>query len=150
MFKVLMYSVLILLLCLSCNYSDDNSSIEKWKAEIVETEKEFAQLVKEKGLQAGFTEYAAEDAVLMRNNRIITGKSAISDYLDESNNPNQNVNLSWIPEFVDVSKSGDIGYTYGPYKYILSDSSDVIREIEGIFHTVWKRQADGSWKYVWD
>ena len=23
-------------------------------------------------------------------------------------------------------------------------------EYKGIFHTVWKRQSDNSWKYVWD
>jgi ketosteroid isomerase-like protein len=25
-----------------------------------------------------------------------------------------------------------------------------VGEYQGVFHTVWKRQPDGTWKYVWD
>ena len=31
------------------------------------------------------------------------------------------------------------------YKVMTDPSSE-----EGVFHTVWKRQPDGSWKFVWD
>ena len=59
-------------------------------------------------------------------------------------------NLSWKPDFVDVSASGDLGYTYGHFTYSYTDSTGTIMESSGVFHTVWKRQADGSWLFVWD
>jgi len=51
---------------------------------------------------------------------------------------------------VDASETGDMGYTYGKYTWQSKDSSGKVDEAKGVFHTVWKKQKDGSWKYVWD
>jgi len=32
----------------------------------------------------------------------------------------------------------------------IKDEQGKIAEYKGVFHTVWKKQADKSWKYVWD
>jgi ketosteroid isomerase-like protein len=32
----------------------------------------------------------------------------------------------------------------------VKDSVGNKKDFKGIFHTVWKKQKDGSWKYVWD
>jgi len=62
----------------------------------------------------------------------------------------QNIKLDWTPDFVDVSESEDMAYSYGGYSFsALSSKGDTINS-SGIFHTVWKKQLDGSWKYVWD
>ena len=58
--------------------------------------------------------------------------------------------LVWEPDFIDVSVAGDLAYTYGKFTYTsITESGDTLTS-KGIFHTVWKRQEDGSWKYVWD
>jgi ketosteroid isomerase-like protein len=49
-----------------------------------------------------------------------------------------------------VSACGDLGYTWGSYTFTATDSLGATHRSEGIFHTVWKRQPDGSWKFVWD
>jgi len=102
------------------------------------------------GIAQAFLFYAAEDAVLERNYVLIKGKQSIADKLKKNNSNSMEVTLSWKPDFVDVSNSGDLGYTYGKYQYVSIDSLGNKQESEGIFHTVWKRQKDGSWKYVWD
>ena len=51
---------------------------------------------------------------------------------------------------MDVSESGDLAYTYGKYTFSAFDSNAKKIEAKGIFHTVWKRQEDGSWKFVYD
>ena len=120
--------------------------MELWKQEIVDTEKAFAAWRKE-GIPEAFLAFAAEDAVLMRNNTLVIGKEALKkSYLGSP----ENVSLSWKPDFVDVGASGDLGYTYGKFIYTLTDSLGKDNVMEGVFHTVWKRQADGSWKFVWD
>jgi ketosteroid isomerase-like protein len=58
--------------------------------------------------------------------------------------------LVWKPDYVDVSKSGDLGYTYGTYNYTSLDSLGNEQSSSGVFHTVWKRQEDSSWKFVSD
>ena len=58
--------------------------------------------------------------------------------------------LEWIPDFVDVSASGDLGYTYGKYTITTIDSIGQTIKRGGIFQTIWKRQPDGRWRFVWD
>jgi ketosteroid isomerase-like protein len=52
--------------------------------------------------------------------------------------------------FVDVAASGDLAYTYGQYTISSKDENGKEITKSGVFHTVWKQQSDGSWKYVWD
>jgi ketosteroid isomerase-like protein len=141
-FTFLMATFLILTCC------DTNSKdlSEQWKQEIRESEANFAALLNKKGLHDAFVAYAAEDATIMRNNRVISGKRAIDEHYKNVDTKT----LTWTPDFVDVSKSGDLGYTYGTYQFTYKDSIGVEHVDTGIFHTVWKRQEDGSWKYVWD
>ncbi|MDH3712078.1 MAG: nuclear transport factor 2 family protein [Cyclobacteriaceae bacterium] len=133
----------------SCN-TPDKSSIEKWKDEIVDTEQSFTQMAADSGLQKAFLHFAAEDAVLMRNNNLVIGKKAIAERFKNQSTASNEASLTWEPDFVDVSESGDLGYTYGSYTYSYMDSSGSKIENKGIFHTVWKRQTDGNWLFVWD
>jgi ketosteroid isomerase-like protein len=43
-----------------------------------------------------------------------------------------------------------MAYTYGSYIFTTIDASGNKQESRGKFHTVWKKQADGSWKFVYD
>lgn len=84
----------------------------------------------------------------MRNDQLVIGKEAIRARFEKLGP--QAGTLSWSPDFVDVSASGDLGYTYGKYGFTFADSNGVEQKSEGVFHSVWKRQVDGAWKYVWD
>lgn len=66
------------------------------------------------------------------------------------NDVRPNETLTWKPTFVDVSKSGDMAFTYGDFVFTYLDSLGNKKQNKGIFHTVWKRQNDSSWKFVWD
>ena len=98
------------------------------------------------GIHKAFISFAAEDAILSRNNELIKGRSAIDAFYDGQNT----IGLNWSPDFIDVANSGDLGYTYGHYTFTRTDSLGKTSESTGVFHTVWKRQADGTWKFVWD
>ena len=147
--KILFLLPMIFLLG-SCSVEIENNSMEKWKKEIVETEKNFAKMAGEEGISRAFLAYAAEDAVVMRSNALLIGKDKLSEYFDSQASKLKDENLSWEPDFVDVSASGDLAYTYGQFIYSYTDSTGTTAESRGIFHTVWKRQADGSWRFVWD
>lgn len=137
---------LIILMLFACNSKTNSESVELWKQEIQEVERSFAKLASEEGIHNAFVAFAADDAVLMRGNQLIKNKTGI----DEFYKGNDVKTLSWAPDFVEVAASGDLAYTYGPFTFTSIDSSGNKTENKGIFHTVWKRQADGSWKYVWD
>ncbi len=144
--KTLILPILLFLYFHACTSNEDQ--VENWKNEIVETEKEFSAMAQKDGIPAAFVAFAAEDAVLMRNNTLVIGKEALKESVEAT--AAENVSLSWKPDFVDVASSGDLGYTYGQFIYTLTDSLGNENVMEGVFHTVWKRQADRSWKFVWD
>jgi len=128
--------------------SNRGNKMEQLKNEIIEVEKRFAEMAAEKGVKAAFLHFAAQDAVLMRNDRLIRGKKEIGKYFDASELTD--IRLKWKPGFVDVSSSGDMAYTYGRYTFSAKDKNGKVLKSEGIFHTVWKRQQSGEWRYVWD
>jgi ketosteroid isomerase-like protein len=96
----------------ACNSSSEIETKETWKQEILMSEQQFADMVKEQGIQKAFVKFAAEDAVLMRSDSLIIGKNH--------------------------------------YTFTFTDSLGSKNEATGVFHTVWKRQSDGSWRFVWD
>ena len=138
----------IVLILSSCSMKKADQT-EQYKNEIVAAEKAFAKLVKEKGIKEGFLSFAADSAVVRRGEELHIGKEALN-LLYSRPSKLKDVVLEWTPDFVDVAASGDLGYTYGKYYFSGTDSLGNTIEERGIFHTVWKRQQDGSWKFVWD
>lgn len=120
--------------------------LETWKNEIITTEIQFSDMAKKEGMNIAFLNFVADDGVLLRNDKLIKGKDSIKQFMKNSSSRG----LSWKPDFVDVSTSGDLGYTYGKYLFKYKDSLGNDKTSEGIFHTVWKKQPDNTWKFVWD
>lgn len=141
---VLLYGLLLF----SCSSKPDTATIEVWKAEIMAVEKAFNDKAQKDGIVEAFEFYAADDGVIKRGKRVIEGKNAIAEWY--RNDIKGNEKLTWQPTFVDVSKSGDMAYTYGDFVFRYPDSLGVKKESKGIFHTIWKRQQNGEWKFVWD
>ncbi len=121
---------------------------EQSKKEILEAEKAFAQMAREVSIPEAFIAFADPSATIERNDKLISGIDSLKVHF--SSPQGEGTSLEWAPDFVDASASGDLGYTYGKYVYIRLDSAGNPEEITGIFHTVWKKQPNGSWKYVWD
>jgi len=141
----------ILLLCIlitACNSNHQLADVEQAKKEIRSTEKAFARLCKDKGVEIAFITFAADSAVIHRDNKILKGKEEIKGFY--KNRFKKGETLDWTPDFVEVSSSADLGYTYGHYVFSSTDSLGNKHEVKGIFHTVWKKQMDGNWKFVWD
>ena len=132
-------------MCLAC---DQQKPEEMLRQEIRDAEHAFAEMAAKEGVSAAFRAFAAEDAVLLRGERLIKGKEEMQAYFAAGTMTD--IKLSWRPEFVDVASGGDMAYTYGPYIFSAVDTAGLPVEATGYFHTVWKRQTDGNWKFVWD
>ncbi|MBN1632668.1 MAG: hypothetical protein JW917_00710 [Ignavibacteria bacterium] len=147
-FFIISLSAIFCLINISCSEDRQEAVIEDAKQEILEAEKDFAELCRKDGIAKAFYSYADDSARILLKDKLITGKDNIrKHYLAPGYD---NATLVWSPDFVDASSSGDIGYTYGKYLFTTNDSAGNITEEEGIFHTVWKKQVNGQWKFVWD
>ena len=147
----LRYITILLTGCLcfaSCQTTADNKR-EKAINEINQAEKDFEKLASEKGIAAAFSHYADSQAVIRgTNDSLIHGKDGIRNFFSASRFSTATV--TWSPDFTDAAASGDLGYTYGKYIWRSKDSTGKVNESSGVFHTVWKKQSDGTWRFVWD
>lgn len=140
---------LTLLILSSCNSKNQSNNSSYAQQEINNVEKDFEAMAAEKGIAEAFWFYADSNAVIKRgNDSLIKGKEGIRNYYAAPYF--KTTSVKWSPDFVETSTDGTIGYTYGKYIWQSKDSTGKITESKGVFHTVWKRQSDGSWKYVWD
>ena len=139
---LLISAVVVSSCCTSVNKEDV-------KQDIVLTEKAFEKMASDKGIAEAFYYFADENAVIHReNDTLIKGKKRIKVYYDKKYNPQTTVN--WSPDFVELSADGTMAYTYGKYVWNIKNNDGTTATYKGIFHTVWKKQKDNSWKYVWD
>ncbi len=118
-----------------------SSEVEKLR----QTELAFSKMSVEKGMAAAFIFYADKEVVKLSDGHFpIIGKDAL--IASFANKPPQTFTLEWYPVKVEVSKSADLGYTYGNWTFTNANAE----KSYGNYLTVWKKQQDGSWKFVID
>jgi ketosteroid isomerase-like protein len=121
---------------------------EKLKAELARMEDAFCAMAQEKGLLAAFEHFAAPDVAFIDTDpRRFRGIAAVRERLGPDV---PGAKLTWSALFTDVSDDGTLGYNYGRYESRRPgpDGREIVRG--GFFLTIWKRQPDGSWRYVMD
>jgi ketosteroid isomerase-like protein len=145
-------SVLLLLFLIVCCNGYGQINFKKkiyYLNEIRKVEKQFEIDLNTKGVAYAFEFYADDSAVInRRNDQLIYGPKAIKEFYTAKTYVTSKAH--WSPDYIDISEDGTMAYTYGKYTWITTDSSGQKKESHGIFHTVWKKQKNGSWKYVWD
>jgi ketosteroid isomerase-like protein len=58
--------------------------------------------------------------------------------------------ITWRPQFIEVLEDGTLALSRGPYRMITADAEGVSTEHWGTFNSIWRKQADASWKIVFD
>jgi ketosteroid isomerase-like protein len=121
---------------------------EALKAEVAGMEDAFCAMAKEKGVLAAFEHFAAPDVAFVDTDpRKFRGLAAVRERLG----PDQpGVSVTWSAMFTDVSDDGTLGYNWGRYEWRSPSPGGQERVRTGFFLTIWKRQPDGTWRYVMD
>ncbi len=123
------------------------SGQEKFKAEVLAADKAFAARSAKDGPKAAFFAYISADGKLLNDTRV--GANAVSTLFIQFP---PTATLSWEPSYVDVSSSGDLGYTWGRYLLNVPNPKPGQPPFQkrGTYVTIWKRQPGGGWKFVLD
>lgn len=108
-------------------------------APVVAAEHAFAADALVMGVEASFNKNATPDAIV-----ISAGKAMkVGEVYDPKTKPAPaDPPLAWWPTFAGIASSGDLGFTTGPV--------EVGGKRSGHYFTVWKKQADGTWKWIYD
>ncbi len=126
-------------------------NIDKQKAELMNIDREFSMMSVEKGTFEAFYNYMADDVTIFpKFGHPIKGKETYRDLSSPGEKTEQTSRLEWEPYFADISDSGDLGYTLGRYKLTITDSSEDEQKKYGYYVTIWKKQPNGGWKFVFD
>lgn len=107
---------------------------------VVDAERAFAADFPALGFKGSFLKHSAPDAIVLQPDPANAQQSlgALPDLKPDQ----RRALLTWWPTFAGISRSGDLGFTTGPYA--------VDGERQGHYFTVWRKQQDGSWKWIFD
>lgn len=113
------------------------------KEHLMAVDREFSKFSQANGMNAAFMEYISEDGVMLKSNSMpIVSKNAVANLFRSDDS---GFTLTWEPLFADIAKSGELGYTYGVYELNIDDNIQ-----KGTYVSIWKKDKDGSWKFVLD
>ena len=115
-------------------------------ASLVEAERAFARTSVEKGIRASFIEFFADDGIAFQPDLIRVKETYLKRPAPATKPP---VTLNWQPVYADIAQAGDLGYTTGPYVFT-DQSPDKSPARYGFYFSVWKKQADGTWRVAID
>jgi ketosteroid isomerase-like protein len=106
---------------------------------LINTERAFAKKSVDSNPKEAFLAYIADDAILFAPypgpGKELWQKLPVPQY-----------SLDWWPTQADISRSADLGWTTGPFIVAFPDG----KKIFGFFSTVWRKQADSTWRFVTD
>ncbi len=109
---------------------------------MVKTERAFAQMALDSGMTPAFLQYLHDDAVVFRPGPT-NGKAWYTE-----NRSGSKAELRWRPIFAEMSSSGDLGLSTGPWEY-RSQPGDT-NVYFGHFVSVWRRLDDGTFRVMID
>ena len=101
---------------------------------VVAAERAFAAETFRKGFKQGFLAFVAENGLVFQPTPV-PAKPMLERLPDA---PPAGPPLMWWPTWAGIANSGDFGFTTGP-------ASIPVR-----YFTVWQKQPDGSWKWIYD
>jgi ketosteroid isomerase-like protein len=118
------------------------TSVKTDAKSLMKLDRDFLAQATAGGLARAYLDYLDEHARLHRDGSLpFTDRRAIRSFL-----MSRSAQMTWDPIGADVSRSNDLGYTYGSYELRASGSLPE----KGYYVRMWKLNRNGSWKIVLD
>jgi ketosteroid isomerase-like protein len=118
------------------------------RAEIERADAAFCLLAQKIGAAVAARAYAAPDATFLDTQpEVLHGPDAAALHLGGM--PAGTV-LQWKPLYAEAAASGDLGFSRGTYTLTLPAPDGTVHTQTGHYLTIWRRQADGTWKMIFD
>jgi ketosteroid isomerase-like protein len=105
---------------------------------VVAAERAFAADAAQHGWAAAFRRHHAPGAIVLQPDPVEAATSLARVEGDGA------TDLHWRPAYGGIARSGDLGFTTGPFLFRGNP------RVVGHYFTVWRRQPDGTWKWIFD
>lgn len=133
--------LLALLVTLAVPATGFSETTAELARQVRDSENAFAETMAKRDL-AAFASYLADDAIFFGRDSVLRGKAAVvAGWKSLYEGPK--APISWRSASVEVLDSGDLAHSSGPV-------FDAQGKQIATFNSIWRRQAQGQWKVVFD
>ena len=133
--------------------SDDTNFSKSAVTDAVQTllqmEKAFCEASAAEGSTGWARFFSDEGRMMTKSGKTIDGPEAIEKAMRPLFALKQ-IEFVWSPTGAEVSNDETMGYTYGTYDRAFVDDKGIRQRETGMYITVWKKQADGTWRIAID
>lgn len=132
--------------------ADFRLKVSPMEKELMDVDRAFSRLSIQKGYLEAFYSYIADDGLTVSSGGPPANKETYRkrvEALKMQANPIQ-VQLVWEPVLADVALSEDLGFTSGSFALTVTDPSGRKDVQRGYYLSIWTKQPDGTWKFVFD
>lgn len=136
--KTVLLALSAAMACIGAFAAPSNAEL---KQQVADTERAFAATMAKRD-HAAFVTFLSDEAVFYSGTRVMRGKDAVAaEWKALYEKPE--APFSWEPEQVDVLDSGTLAHSSGPVR-------DPQGKIVSRFNSVWRQEAPGKWRIVFD
>lgn len=128
----------LVLACWGAHAAPSNAAL---KQQVADTERAFAATMKARDLGA-FTGFLSEEAVFYSGPVPLRGREQVAQFWKKFYD-GKDAPFSWEPDQVEVLESGMLAHSSGPVY-------DPAGKLIGRFNSVWRQEAPGTWRIVFD
>ncbi len=140
---VIVSQLLIILSPVSAIAAQEYSQQQFWQ-QVVIVDQEFSRAATQSGRTPAFLSVLGENSVVFRNGPVnaleIYNTNQFQYRLDQ---------LTWQSHYIDVSRSGDLGFTVGPSMFTAASGTTEQRQSFGFLVGIWQKPA-GKWQLMAD
>ncbi len=140
-FQIFKFQTIIFSLFFISLFAQDPKQKEELQ-KLIETERAFAQASIDKGTKMSFLDFLSKESIVFDKSIPVNG-------LEHWQKLDFKGVITWQPTIAEIAGSSDLGYTVGNYQFH-NTSAEEKPNAFGSFVTIWKKQADNSWKVAVD
>jgi ketosteroid isomerase-like protein len=121
--------------------------LEESRSHVRDADSLFSDLSYRMGAAFAFASTIADDGTMFGSPALLTGPNAVKEYFETRGEP---ASLTWQPVFASIAGSRDLGFTIGESVTTARGPSGAAVQRFGKYLTVWRKQRDGTWKFLVD
>lgn len=145
----------LLILLASCTASSggtpgaDTIGVAALRDSVMQADRDFATAFRSRRVEGWVSWFDTAGVQVDPGGTLPRGHDEIRAYMTKAFDDTAAV-LAWRPTMAELSNDGSMGYTIGEYDFYVRGRDSARTASSGQYLTVWRRQADGSWKVLAD
>ena len=146
---------LILLTLAGCTASSggtpgaDTIGVAAAREAVMQADRDFAEAFRSRRIEGWVSWFDTAGVQVEPGGTLPRGHDEIREHMTKTFGDTAMV-LTWRPTMAQVSTDGSLAYTIGEYDFYVRGRDSARTASSGQYLTVWRRQADSSWKVLAD